>query len=317
MSEIKYNARTFSMLGMGGSIFGIVAPALRETYPLKLLSADMSRVAGASRFISQYPNDFYNLGIAEQNMIGVSAGLASEGYKCVDIAQACFISMRCFEQVRQMLGYMGNNIILVGIASGYSLTYFGNTHYALEDVALIREIPTMTVISPSDAFEAVKAFEKALEIDGPVYIRLYGGTNIPMIYRKECDFQVGKAIQLKEGKDIQIIATGSRVLTAIKVAEKFEEEGISVSVLDMHTIKPLDTKAIDMNAKFIVSLEEHFKNGGLGTAISDYLAGFSSHPRLLKMGAEDKFSVVGDYSYLLDQNGLSEEKIYNKIKENF
>jgi transketolase len=315
MAEVKYNARTFSMLGMGGSMFGIAALALREKYPLKLLSADMARVAGAGRFIRQYPNDFYNLGIAEQNMIAVSAGLASEGYKCVDIAQACFISMRSFEQVRQMLGYMGYSIVLVGVASGYSLTYFGNTHYALEDIALMRTIPDMTVVAPCDAFEAVKVFEQALTYDKPVYIRLYGGTNTPIVYKQNFDFKIGNAITLREGNGIQIIATGSMVAESLKVADKLKEEGYSVSLIDMYTIKPLDTNVISKDAKLIVTVEEHYLIGGLGSAVADYLSSFSSHPKLLKIGVENRFSKVGDYPYLLEFNGLTSDKIIEKINK--
>lgn len=314
---MRYNSRVFSLLGQGGAIFGV---SLLEQMKLKknllVLSADMSTTAGLDKFKTQYSESFINAGIAEMNMIGMASGLSDEGYKTISVTQACFVSMRDFEAVRQYCGYMGKKQIIIGIGSGFTLTFLGNTHYALEDIALMRSIPGMTIIVPADAMEAVKAFEAALEIDAPTYIRLYGGTNIPILFKDDFEYKIGKAIQLKEGKDIQIIATGSRVSTALTVAENFEKEGISASVIDMHTIKPLDTNSIDMNVHLLVSVEEHFKIGGLGTAISDYLAGFSSHPKLLKIGVEDKFSVVGDYDYLIDQNGLSEEKIYKTIKEN-
>lgn len=315
MEKNNLSTKVLSSFGQGGCVFGItLLDLMREQDNIMVLSADMSTPAGLDKFKSLYADRFLNLGIAEQNMIGVGAGLADEGYKVISVAQACFISMRCFEPVRQFLGYMKSKQILVGLSSGFSLTYFGNTHYALEDIALMKSIPGMTVIAPSDARQAMKALEAAIDKDSPVYIRLYGGTSLPIVYENDCEFEIGEAINLREGKDLQLIATGSMVSIALQVAEKLAEEGISASVIDMHTIKPLDTKALDMNARVIVSLEEHRVIGGLGDSIADYLSQYRSHPALLKVGVEDKFSVVGDYPYLMEQNGLSVNKIVERIK---
>lgn len=313
---MKYNARVLSLLGQGGAMFGLSLMELIEEHPqLIVLSSDMSTPAGLDKFKGTYPNNFINVGIAEQNMIGVAAGLTDEGYKTVSVSQACFITMRAFEPVRQYVGYMHSNQILVGLGSGYSLTFLGNTHYALEDIALMRTIPDMTVVAPCDAIEAVKVFEQALTYDKPVYIRLYGGTNTPIVYKQDFDFKIGKAITLREGNDIQIIATGSMVAESLKVADKLKENGYSVSLIDMHTIKPLDTKMVSKDAKLIVTVEEHYLIGGLGSAVADYLSSFNSHPQLLKIGVEDRFSDVGDYPYLLDFNGLTSDKIIEKIRE--
>jgi transketolase len=314
VAMINYNARTFSRLGQSGSIFGLLAPFLREKYPLKILSSDMSNVAGINRYKSLFPEDFYNVGIAEQNLIGISSGLASEGFIPVAVAQAAFISMRSFEQVRQYMGYMQHKVISVGILSGFSLTYFGNTHYALEDLSLMKSIPNMVVLSPADAGEAVKAMESAICIDHPVYLRLHGTTMTPIVYKNDFEYVIGKANNLVIGKDIQIIATGSMVFNALKVSELLAKEGISCTVTDMHTIKPLDTDCIDFSVKQIVTLEEHHLIGGMGSSVSDYLALYSSHPKLLKIGVEDNFSKVGDYEYLIKENNLSVEKITEKIK---
>lgn len=315
MEKNKLSAKVLSSFGQGGSAFGIMLPNLMKEYEnIMVLSADMSTPAGLDKMKSLYPNRFFNIGIAEQNMIGVAGGLTDEGYKVISVAQACFISMRCFEPVRQFLGYMHSNQILVGIGSGLSLTFMGNTHYALEDIALMKTIPGVEIIAPSDALQAMKALEAAIHRNNPVYIRLYGGTALPIVYEEDFTFEIGKAIGLRQGKDLQLVATGSMVSIALKVAEQLVGEGIFASVVDMHTIKPLDTTVLDMESSVVVSMEEHSVIGGLGDSIAGYLAQFASHPRLLKIGVEDRFSVVGDYPYLMDENGLSCDKIVERIK---
>lgn len=312
----KINPKMMSMFGQAGAMFGVALPELaKEDERIMVLSADMSSPAGLDKFKSAYPDRFLNLGIAEQNMVGVGAGLASEGYKVITEAQACFISMRSFEQIRQYLGYMKERQIVVGIFSGYSLTYMGNTHYALEDIALMRMVPGMNVIAPCDALEAMKALESALDNSNPTYIRLVGGTGTPIVHQNDFEFQIGKAIRLKHGTDIQVIATGSKVAPVMKVAARLEDEGISVDVVDMHTVEPLDREAICKSVKKIFTIEEHRITGGLGDAVASVVAADSSYPGLVKIGAPNHFSKVGDYQYLLEENGLSEEAIYNKIKK--
>jgi transketolase len=312
--ENKINVKLLSMAGQGGSAFGVALMNLVQEHPeIMVLSSDMSTPAGLDKFKATCPDYFMNVGIAEQNMIGIAAGFAEEGFKPICVAQACFITMRGFEQIRQYCGYMGIPMVLVGIGSGLSLQYMGNTHYALEDMALMRTIPGMTVVAPCDSLEAMKALEAAVNQTGPVYIRLYGGTGIPAVYQDDYKFELGKAVQMREGSDVQIIATGSMAGSAIKVAEALENEGISASVVNMHTIKPLDVSAIDCDKKLIVSIEEHNVIGGLGSAIESVLTSQSDAPRLLKLGVNDRFVPVGSYSYLLDQAGLSVENIVSKI----
>lgn len=311
----KFNPRVYFRLGQSGSIFGMELMEQAGNYPFKVLSSDMSVVAGLDRFKKEYPDSFYNVGIAEQNLLGVAAGLDSEGYKTIAVAQACFISMRSFEQIRQYLGYMGGKVMCVGINSGFSLTFFGNTHYAIEDMALMRSIPNMTVLSPADAGEAVKIFDAALKVDGPVYLRLSGSLNTPIVYKEDYDLAIGKAVQLKEGKDIVIFATGLIVNNSIKAAELLLEQGISASVVDIHTIKPIDRECILSNCdkKLMVSVEEHNVVGGLGTAIADVLSEIRNTPPLLKLGVQDHFMPVGDYNYLVEQAGLTPVQIAESI----
>ena len=312
--ESKVNFKLMSMAGQGGSVFGLsLIEMMKERNDLMVLSSDMSTPAGLDKFKAAYPEYFMNMGIAEQNMIGTAAGLAEERYKCICVAQACFITMRSFEQVRQYCGYMNLPLVIVGIGSGVSLQYMGNTHYAIEDLALMRTIPGMQVIAPCDSYEAVKAFEYAVNSKQPVYIRLFGGTGIPAVFNEEISFDFGKAIKLREGKDIQIIATGSMVGQAMKVADELENEGISSSVVDMHTIKPLDKDAIEYDKKLIVTIEEHNVIGGLGSAVAEQLSSRESHPKHLAIGINDHFLPVGNYQYLLAQCGLDVESVKNII----
>ncbi len=310
----NFNSKLMSMFGLGGSMFGLTLLEIIEDNPnVIVLSSDMSTPAGIDKFKATYSNNFYNIGIAEQNMIGIAAGLSDEGNKTISVAQACFLSMRSFEQIRQYTGYMKEPLILVGIASGYSLSLLGNTHYSIEDIALMRTIPGMQVVAPCDAIEACKVLEAALNSNRPTYIRLFGGAGTPIVYSTDFDYQIGKAIKLREGRDLQIVSTGSMVSVAIKVAEILAENEIETSVLDMHTIKPLDIDSIDLNAKTLVTIEEHSVIGGLGDAVGTFLLGAGFKGKFLKIGINDNFSVVGEYSYLLEVNGLTAEKIIESI----
>ena len=313
----KVNFKFMSMAGQGGSVFGIfLIELMNQRNDLMVLSSDMSTPAGLDKFKAAYPEHFMNMGIAEQNMIGTAAGLAEEGYKPICVAQACFITMRSFEQVRQYCGYMQIPMVVIGIGSGVSFQYMGNTHYALEDLALMRTIPGIEVIAPCDSYEAVRAFEYAVNSNRPVYIRLFGGTSVPAVFSEEIDFTCGKAIKMRDGRDVQIIATGSMVGNALKAAEELAMEGIEASVLDMHTIKPLDAGAIELDKKLIVTVEEHNIIGGLGSAVADALSLHSIHPQLLKLGINDRFVPVGSYKYVQQQCGLDIEGIKNEIINN-
>lgn len=315
----KFNPRAYYRLGQSGSIFGMELMEQAENYPFKVLSADMSVVAGLDRFKKTYPENFYNVGIAEQNLLGIAAGLDSEGFKAIAVAQACFLSMRSFEQVRQYLGYMGGKVMCVGINSGFSLTFFGNTHYAIEDMSLMRSIPNMTVLSPADAGEAVKLFAAALKIEGPVYLRLSGSLNVPIVYKEDYDLDIGKAVTLLEGRDVAIFATGLMVNNALKASELLLEKGVTATVVDFHTIKPIDKDCVLSNCdkKLIVSVEEHNVIGGLGSCIADVLSEVCNTPPLLKLGVQDHFMPVGDYNYMIEEAGLTPiqiaESIINKL----
>ena len=306
----NYNAKLMAMVGQSASIFGLALMEMAsERDDIVVLAADQSTPAGLDKFKAAYPERFYNVGIAEQNMIGVAAGLADEGYLPICAAQACFLSMRAFEPIRQYVGYMQKPMILIGLFSGFSTTFMGNTHYSQEDIALMRTIPGMQVFSPADGLEAAKCFEAAVESGKPTYIRLWGKTGSPIVYESDYNYEIGKAILLREGKDIQIVATGSMAVQALKAAQLLSEEGIEADVINMHTIKPMDTTLLDSH-KQIFSIEEHSIVGGLGDALRE--SGFSIN----KIGIEDRFGEVGDYNYMLKQHNLTNEKIKETILKN-
>jgi transketolase len=312
----KASARTYSRLGQTGALFGMgLLESVEQLGDVYLLTADMGKPTGMGRFKSRYPERFVNVGIAEQNLIGMAAGIASEGHRVVASAQAAFISMRSFEQIRQYAGYMKLPLVLVGVAAGFGLTFFGNTHYAIEDIALMRTIPGMTVVSPSDAGQAAKAIFAALASGTPTYIRCTAGLNIPSIYETDYAFEVGHAIDLKPGSDVAILATGAVVANALAAARLLDQQGISTAVIDAHTIKPLDTDCLRRyaNVRLIVSVEEHNIIGGLGGAIAEQLASQSSHSPLLRLGVQDRFYMPGDYPYLIDQAGLSANSIARQV----
>ncbi|MGM9698308.1 MAG: transketolase family protein [Prevotella sp.] len=317
MFEItRLSARTCSMLGQRGSIFGqAVLDAAKEDEKFVLLTADLATLSGMDRYCKTYPNQFVNVGIAEQNMVGIAAGMAAEGFHPVVTTYATFITMRSCEQIRHYLGYMNQKVIVVGSGAGLSQGFAGNTHYTIEDISMMRAIPNIKILSPADAASAIKLFESARASEASVYIRLTGNLNCPMAYTAETQFEIGKSNRLAEGKDVTIFACGTMVATALKVAKSLAENGIEASVVDMYSIKPLDKEAIlaSKNARLIVSLEEHSKMGGLGAAIAEVVAEETGFPRLLRLGIADVFDLACDYDGLLAQNRLTAPLITEDI----
>lgn len=317
MFEInRMTARTCSMLGQRGSIFGLAAlDAAKEDDKFVLLTADLATLSGMDRYIKTYPDQFINVGIAEQNMVGISAGMAAEGYHPVVTTYATFVTMRSCEQIRHYLGYMQQKVVVVGSGAGLSQGFAGNTHYTIEDISMMRAIPNLQILSPADGASATKLFHVALASDKPVYIRLTGTLNCPIAYKEDAPFSIGGSNKLREGKDVTIIACGTMVSTALTAAKKLAEEGIEASVIDMYSIKPLDKKAV-MEAKdcrLIVTLEEHSKLGGLGAAAAEVMCEQTGFPRLLRLGIADFFDLACDYDGLLAQNRLTAPQIAEDI----
>jgi transketolase len=231
-------SKQWSRIGSRG-IYGQAILDLAGSCPeLVVLSADLGNSSGLDRFKKSYPEQFINVGIAEQNLIGVAAGIAKEGFTVFASSFAPFIAMRASEQVRMNMGYMNLNVKAVGIGSGLVMGFLGNSHYGIEDVAVMRAIPNMTVVCPADCGEIVKVVQAAAEHKGPMYIRLTGGPNCPVVYTDNYEFEIGRAIELKIGSEVAIIANGSMVAPAIAAADLLSQHGVSVGVYNFHTVKP-------------------------------------------------------------------------------
>ena len=314
------NARQWSRFG-SRAVFGQAIFSLAETKKnLMVLSADLGSSSGLNRFIKSYPDNYLNVGISEQNMIGVAAGLAREGFVVFATSFAPFLSMRSSEQVRMNMGYMDANVKAVALGSGVAMSFLGNSHYGLEDASIMRSIPNLTVVSPADCGEIVKTVFAAADYEGPMYIRLTGETNNPIVYEEDYNFKIGKAITLREGSEITIIANGTMVYQSLEAAKLLELEGHSATVVNMHTIKPLDTLVIDKalkSSKLIVSVEEHSVIGGLGGAIAEYKTAFNDAPPQLIIGLPDKFGKIGEHRYLLEKYGLTAIQIADRIVKKY
>ena len=310
--------KQWSRLGSRATYGQAILMLAEKLENLMVLSADLGNSSGLDRFKATYPEKFLNIGIAEQNMIGVAAGLAKEGSIVFASSFAPFITMRAAEQVRMNMGYMDLNIKTVAIGSGVSMSFLGNSHFGLEDAAIMRSIPNMTVVSPADCAEIVKTVFAAAEYPHPMYIRLTGAVGFPVVYEDDYDFQIGKAVEIRSGTDVSIVATGSMVYESLEAAKILQEVGLSVSVLNMHTIKPLDTEALDIlisKGKTIFTIEEHSITGGLGSAVAEHISSIPNSPTLNRIGLPDEFVITAEYRYILEKYGLVGAQIAISIKE--
>ncbi|MCW0354039.1 transketolase family protein [Pantoea ananatis] len=310
------SVRSWAMLGSRGT-FGLALLELAADHPeIVALSGDLCKSSGLDRFANTYPDRFFNAGIAEQNMVGVAGGLAAGGYVPFVTSFANFLTFRAAEQVRLNLGYMEENVKLVGLASGLATGMFGATHHGIEDLAALRAVSNITILSPADCTATAKMTEAALHHPGPVYLRLTGNMRAPVVYKENFDLKIGRAIILKMGDEVALVATGTMVSVALQVADELQAKGINTAVIDMHTIKPLDTETLDdlLNNKLVVTLEEHSEIGGLGSAVAEYFAPKSTKPAQLIIGIPQGYPHAGDYNWMLEQAGLTAAKITDRIQ---
>jgi transketolase len=312
------NIRSWSRLGQRGTFFGVALPDIAKVHDnVMVLTADLAFLSGLARFKTSYPDKFMNVGIAEQNMIGIAAGLAKEGNCVFATTYATFITMRSFEQIRHNLGYQNLNVKIIGSSAGLVMGMSGNTHYSIEDIAIMRAIPNLIVLSPSDCVEAYMMATASVFTNIPMYIRLTGTLNCPAVYQEDYEFEIGKSITLRDGNDITIISCGTMVHSSLEAAKLLESKGISATVVNMHTVKPIDKDIIEQSCrktKLIVTVEEHNIIGGLGSAVSEYKSTLQNTPPQLFIGIPDTFCKPGDYQYLLNQFGLTPEAIAQKIQ---
>jgi transketolase len=282
-----------------------------------VLTADLMHSTKIEGFKKQFPERFFNFGMAEQNMMGVAAGLATCRKIPFVSTFACFASMRSCEQIRTDIAYPKLNVKIVVTHGGISMGAGGTTHHAIEDIAIMRSIANMLVIVPSDAIETEKAIKAATEYSGPVYIRL-GRDADPVINSEDYEYKIGKASVLREGKDAIVIAIGRMVAESLNAAAQLKEEGIEVGVINMHTIKPIDREAVIEAAKktkLIVTAEEHNIIGGLGSAVTEVIAEGQRSCYVKRIGIPDIFVAIGSYKDLLSKYKLNGNGIAEQIKK--
>ena len=297
--------------------YGNMLTELAEEYPnLVVLDADLAAATKTGIFKKAYPNRFFDCGIAEENMMGVAAGLSLVGKIPFVSSFAMFAAGRAFEQVRNSIGYPHLNVKIGATHAGITVGEDGATHQCNEDIALMRTIPGMVVMCPSDDIEAKAAVRAAIEYEGPVYLR-FGRSAVPVINDKpDYHFEIGKGTVVRPGKDVTIVATGICVDSAIGAAEKLAQDGIDAEVINICTIKPLDEELIIASAKKtgkVVTVEEHSVIGGLGSAVCDCLA--EKAPTLVKkVGIYDVFGESGSAAALLEKYGLDAAGVYRSVK---
>ncbi|MDO5412252.1 MAG: transketolase C-terminal domain-containing protein [bacterium] len=287
----------------------------KENRNILVVDADIGKSCKTGAFRKELPEQYLNVGIAEQNCAGVAAGLATCGKIPFIVTYAAFGSMRMVEMIRQEICYPHLNVKLACSHGGVTPANDGASHQAIEDMGILRTIPNMTVIMPADYYSARKLVRAAAEFDGPVYLR-FTRDAIPVIYDEEDSFVIGKAKQLRQGEDVAIIANGDTVRLAIQAAEELASQGIEARVLDMHTIKPLDTEAVmDCIESIgrIVTVEDHNILNGLGSAVCE-LAAEAGKGKVKRLGIQDQFGMSALYERLLAMNGVTVENIVDSAK---
>ncbi|HFL3156430.1 TPA: transketolase family protein [Clostridioides difficile] len=282
-----------------------------------VLTSDSRGSASMSEFAELYPEQFVEVGIAEQNLVGIASGLASCGKKTYVASPACFLSMRSIEQIKIDVAYSKNNVKLIGISGGVSYGALGMTHHSLQDIAVTRAIPDIQVLLPADRYETKKMIQELYKSDIPAYIRI-GRNPVEDVYENEdFDFKIGRANELHSGNDITVIATGETVRIALDAAIELEKHGIECRVINMHTIKPLDKEAIiksSKETKGIITIEEHSIYGGLGAAVSEVVV--QNIPvKMQVLGIADESPISGNSKEVFNYYGLNSENIVKIAKE--
>jgi len=296
-------------------VYGEVLSQLGDTYPdLVALTADLASSTKIGRFGKKYPQRFINVGIAENSMFGMAAGLALAGLRPVVSTFAAFASLRSAEQVRTDICYQNLNVKIISTHAGISFGQAGSTHHCTEDIAVMRSFANMTVIVPADGLETGNAVAAAMEWPGPVYIRIGRGFEPPVNKTKDYGYEIGKAITMRDGHDVAIIACGVGVLQAVRAAEVLDRQGLSARVINMHTIKPIDREVIIQAVKDtrrIITVEDHNIMGGLGSAVAEVIVESGKACAFRKLGVPDCYSIVGYpedlyHFYKFDADGIVE-----------
>lgn len=297
-------------------VFSSTLQDLAETDRQILVVTSDSRGSGKLvPFGQKYPKQIVEIGIAEQNLVGVAAGLASTGKKVFAVSPACFLTARSFEQIKTDVAYSNNPVKLIGISAGVSYGALGSTHHSLHDFAALRAVHNLTIVAPADNFETEEAIRQSADMDSPVYIR-FGKKPMPPLTSNEVPFVMGKGRVVNEGNDLVLIATGETVYPALLAAHRLESwQGIRAMVISMHTVKPLDYELLVKVAAIgcpILTVEEHSVYGGLGEACASFLMQKGFHNPFAIMGIPDEYTVTGSQNEIFEHYGLSESGIAEK-----
>lgn len=318
MNYEKKEARMLSRMGPRPVYGQAVSSLAQKNEKVIALSADLGRSSGLDRFSKEYPNQFINTGIAEQNLIGCAAGLARSGLTVYASTFAPFASLRAGEQVRMNMGYMQEPVNLFALGSGLSLGFLGNSHFGIEDISIMRSIPGINIICPADCFEIYKTVNALSTFSKPTYVRITGAMNCPILYEGDYDFVIGEAVEINELSNINVISHGS-ILGNCKsaITDLESENNIKIGLVNFHTLNPLDKKMLDTLAEKsdkIIIFEEHLRDGGLGTAVLEYFNENNLDSRTIhRFGIDTWIKRSGTYEFMLKELGLDKEGMKNTI----
>ena len=310
------DTKQWSRMGPRAMFGRFMLDIAKKNKKLIILSADLGRSSGLARFKIEFPNQYISIGISEQNLIGVASGLADEGYKVFVTSFAPFLSMRASEQIRMNLGYMKHNVNLVALGSGLSMGFLGNSHFGLEDIAIMRTIPNLNITCPADCSELGKVLnDYAFNDRGPSYIRLTGVPGSVNVYEKNYKYRFGKNITLSKGSDVLILSHGS-ILGQIKLSLNIlKKSKISAELVNIVSLKPIDESITKLLSKYkkIITFEEHTTVGGLGSIIAEKILKYKINSQLYSFSLPDKFGPTAKYDHLLKYHGLDASGITKKI----
>lgn len=312
MDYSSQNIMQWSRMGMRKAYGAILSEIAKDHENLISIAADVVDSANLYDFAEKHPDRHFNAGISEQNMVAMAAGLAKEGANVFVTSFAPFVSLRVYETIRTLVCYMNLNVKMVALSSGFSLGVQGATHYALEDIAIMRAIPNLLVLSPSDTTEMAKLMEFLATYEGPAYLRLTGLPGSAAIHKGDFDYDVNRIEVVREGEDVGIFATGTLVNESVRAARLLSKSGINTGVINLSKLNPANADDIITECrkyKLILTAEEHNIVGGIGSIVSEILAGVENHPRVLRMGTTDSNQVAGNYAYMLEKNGLTAKNI--------
>lgn len=314
------NIMQWSRLGMRKA-YGVILNELAKDHAnLISIAADVVDSANLYAFVEEHPEQHINAGISEQNMVAMAAGLAKEGANVFITSFAPFVSLRIYEAIRTLISYMNLNVKIVALSSGFSLGVQGATHYALEDIAIMRAIPNLLVLSPSDTTEMAKAMEYLAVYEGPAYLRLTGLPGSAAVHKENYDYDVNHIEAVREGTDVGIFATGTLVNESVRAARLLSKSGINTGVVNLSKLNPVNMDSIASESqkyKMVLTAEEHNIVGGVGSIVSEALATTSSHPKVIRIGATNSSQIAGNYNYMLEKNELTAKSIAKIIMAAF